>query len=91
MWEIITERPDRNLSVRNVHIDYYVKFPLSAVLALVISIPWLVVATGDIPVIAAIILVLVNLFANLVISIIVVFQWFGSLIDDICKKNLSRI
>lgn len=86
MRSLITSKPDRDLTTENVHIDYHIKFPLSVILALVLSIPWLIVATGDIPTIASIILVSVNLFANLIISMIIVFQWLGDPIDNISKS-----
>lgn len=87
MRSLITEVPDRELSVENIRIDYYAKLPLSTLLTLLLSIPWIpVVFSGSIPYPASLILVSVTSFVNLLISTIIVYQWLGGPIDKIARN-----
>lgn len=87
MRSILTEKPERKLTVENVRIDYHVKFPLAVLLTSILTIPWvLVTLSPELPTLPSLFLLAVCAVANLAISLIIVFQWSGSAIDKIAKR-----
>lgn len=87
MRSILTEKPERNLTVENVRIDYHIKFPLAFLLTVLTTVPWVLVSISPrVPILTSLFLLSACVVANLAISLIIVFHWCGSAIDKIAKK-----
>lgn len=83
---MITNRPDRDLTVENVHADYHVKYPLSVITALVLTTPWIVGALTNGLMIYHLVLIPIMFAAHLLISVIVMLHWVGGFIYNLYQR-----